>query len=433
MTDGAADPPAAALEAIEHDRGRILASIMRSCNGDLDLAEDALSDALATAVENWPRDGVPDNPPGWLVVVGRRRAIDRIRSAARRRDREQRIAAPVGVHDPVLAHAAGDGVAEDPMAEFGAFDADDQLRLMFMCCHPALAINAQVALTLRHVAGLTTPQLATAFVISADAMAQRLHRARTKVRDAGIPFRIPRDADLPDRLAAVIAVVHLVFNEGYVSADSPELQRPDLAQEAIRLARLLHELVPDEAEVTGLLALCLLTHARHAARVGATGDLVRMPDQNRTLWDRHLIDEGRDLLVGALRRQDLGPKQLEAAIAACHADAGSHDETDWPQVVALYRQLVTMTGSPYAAVNAAVAVAYATDAATGLAALERVVARHDLDAWTYLHVARGELLAMKGEVAAATASLERARVLTANPRERDHLSRRIAELNGSGA
>ena len=314
------------------------------------------------------------------------------------------------------------------MAQLGAIDVDDQLRLLFMCCHPALATPAQVALTLRHVSGLTTAQVAAGFVVTPEAMAQRLHRARVKVRDAGIPFRIPADADLPDRLTAVVAVVRLVLNEGYVAADADELQRPDMAREAIRLARLLHRLLPDEAEVMGLLALCLLTTARAPARVDASGALVRMADQDRSRWDRAMVDEGRALVTTALRRRDLGPVQLEAAIAACHADAASHDDTDWAQVTALYDELVRMTGSPFAAVNGAVARAFAVDARAGLAALADVAASHDLDGWAYLHVARGELAGMLGDTALATTSLARARELTANPRERDHLDRRIASL-----
>ena len=428
MSAGHAQADAALAQVVAQERASILASVMRACHGDLDLAEDALADATAAAVTAWPRDGVPDNPAGWLVVVGRRRAVDRIRSASRRRVREQRVARPDAAADPGLAHLWGDHGVEDPMAQLGAIDVDDQLRLLFMCCHPALATPAQVALTLRHVSGLTTAQVAAGFVVTPEAMAQRLHRARVKVRDAGIPFRIPADADLPDRLTAVVAVVRLVLNEGYVAADADELQRPDMAREAIRLARLLHRLLPDEAEVMGLLALCLLTTARAPARVDASGALVRMADQDRSRWDRAMVDEGRALVTTALRRRDLGPVQLEAAIAACHADAASHDDTDWAQVTALYDELVRMTGSPFAAVNGAVARAFAVDARAGLAALEDVAASHDLDGWAYLHVARGELAGMLGDTALATTSLARARELTANPRERDHLDRRIASL-----
>ncbi|HKJ56981.1 MAG TPA: sigma-70 family RNA polymerase sigma factor [Nitriliruptoraceae bacterium] len=429
---GTADTVDAALALVAGDRRRIMASVMPACHGDLDLADDAVAEAMATAVTAWRDNGIPDNPAGWVVVVARRRAIDRIRSASRRRAREQRTAPAAAVADRGLAHFAGDGAVEDPMASLGALDVDDQLRLVFMCCHPALSTPAQVALTLRYVAGLTTAQVAAAFVVSPDAMARRIHRARTKVRDAGIPFRIPRDAYLPDRLAAVLAVVHLVFNEGYLPHDDDDLQRLDLAQEAIRLARLLHDLMPDEAEVTGLLALCLLTHARAPARVDATGALVVMADQDRSRWDADMIDEGRALLTGALRRQDLGRLQLEAAIAACHADAPTHDATDWLQIVALYDELVRMTGSPYAAVNGAVARAFAVDPDAGLAALEAVADRHDLEAWPYLHVARGELAAMAGDHTAAAASLSRARALTENPRERDHLDTRLAHLRSNG-
>lgn len=433
MTTARAQVDAILTATLAQDRARILASVMRSCSGDLDLAEDALADALATAVTAWQRDGVPDNPAGWLVVVGRRRAVDHIRSASRRRVREQRVAVPDGHRDDALGQVAGAGSVADPSATLAAVDADDQLRLVFMCCHPALAMPAQVALTLRHVAGLTTAQVAAGFVVTPEAMAQRLHRARIKVRDAGIPFRIPADADLPDRLAAVLAVVHLVLNEGYLAADDADLQRPDLAHEAIRLARLLHRLLPDEAEVMGLLALCLLTTARAPARVDDAGALVRMADQDRGRWDRTMIDEGRDLLTVALRRRDVGPMQLEAAIAACHADAASHDDTDWAQVAALYDELVARTGSPYAAVNGAVARAFATDAGAGMAALDRIAERHDLERWPYLHVARGELAAMLGDTSAAVASLGRARELTANARERDHLDARLADLRTSDA
>ncbi|HEX4625620.1 MAG TPA: sigma-70 family RNA polymerase sigma factor [Solirubrobacteraceae bacterium] len=369
--------------------------------GDFDLAEEAAQDAFATAAERWPREGVPDNPGAWLVTAARNRAIDRIR-------RDRTLAAKTRLLE--VAEAAEDDV-EEPTFK------DERLELVFTCCHPALATEAQVALTLRTLGGLTTEEIARAFLVPTETMAKRLVRAKKKIKTAGIPFRVPDDHVLPERLSAVLAVVYLIFNEGYGG-------RGELAPEAIRLGRALAELMPDEPEVHALLALMLLHEARRAARY-RDGELVLLPDQDRALWDAEQIAAGRTALDRALALRGRGPYVLQAAIASLHAD----EPRDWPQIAALYAELGRLTGSPVVALNRAVAVAQADGPAAGLALLDELAP--ELDGYRYLHSARADLLRRLGEDPDARAAYERALALTTTEPERRFLERRLADLRGS--
>ena len=395
---------AAAVERVfRQDYGRAVATLTRLL-GDIGLAEEAVQDAFAVALDTWPRDGIPPSPTGWIVTTARNRAIDRLRREASRNDRHAQAA---------LLYA------QDQPQEVGAVR-DDRLRLVFTCCHPALAPAAQVALTLRLIAGLTTPEIARAFLVPEATMAQRIVRAKAKIRDARIPYRVPQDADLPDRLRSVLAVVYLVFNEGYLSSGSTSVDRPDLADEAIRLGRLLAELMPDEPEAVGLLALMLLTQSRRPARIAADGSLVRLPDQDRTLWDRALIDEGQTLVRACLRRNQPGAYQVQAAIAAVHTDAPSEADTDWVQVLALYDHLQAIAPTPVVALNRAIALAEVDGPEPAL----RVVNGLGLDDYHLLHAVRGDLLHRLGHDEESRAAYDAAISLTANPAERDLLVRR---------
>lgn len=396
---------------------RCIATLVRVL-GDVDLAEEAVAEAFAVAAERWPEQGVPPNPGGWITTTARNRAVDRLRRESTRHRRH--LAA---------AHLAGDGDGpeeDDPVRDLGDLDVvpDDQLRLFFLCCHPALAPDAQVALTLRLLGGLQTPEIARAFLVPEATMAQRLVRAKRKIRDNHLSYRVPTPAELPDRLPFVLAAVYLVFNEGYAATSGAELVRTDLADEAVRLARLLVELMPDEPEALGLLALLLLTEARRPARTAPDGSLVRLPDQDRSLWDRRLVAEGHDLVRRCLRRNRPGRYQLQAAIAALHTDAPTAAATDWAQVVALYDQLLALDPGPVVALNRAVAVAELRGPAAGLDALDGV----DLEGSHLLHAARAELLRRLGQGAAADAAYGRAAALATNEVERAHLEARRASL-----
>ena len=403
------DPPfdAAVERVFRDDYGRAIAPLPRIL-GDLGLAEESVQDAFAVAIDRWPRDGVPDNPTGWIVTTARHRAIDRLRREASRDDR----------HAQSLLL-----FAQDQPEEVGPVR-DDRLRLMFTCCHPALSVTSQVALTLRLIAGLGTEEIAHAFLVPEATMAQRLVRAKNKIRNAGIPYRVPADADLPDRLVSVLAVVYLVFNEGYVASSGDELGRLDLAEEAIRLGRLLVNLMPDEPEVHGLLALMLLTESRRPARTTPEGALVTLSEQDRSLWDSAMIAEGHAIVRACLRRNQPGPFQIQAAINAVHADAGTAESTDWRQVLALYDQLMVLAPTSIVALNRAVAVAEVDGPQEALLAVD-AVPRTDYYLW---HAVRADLLQRLDRPAEARDAFDAAIALTANTAERQHLETRLSTL-----
>jgi RNA polymerase sigma-70 factor (ECF subfamily) len=391
---------------------RVFATLVRLL-GDFDLAEEALHDAFRAALEQWPRDGVPANPRAWLVSAGRFKGIDGIRRRAR--------------FDPLDEDTERIAGADDP-ASWGSEDIeDDRLRLIFTCCHPALPPDAQVALTLREVCGLTTEEIAHAFLTAAPTLAQRIVRAKNKIRDAKIPYQVPSQEDLPDRLDSVLRVVYLVFNEGYAASSGASLTRHDLSGEAIRLARLLAELLP-EPEAMGLLALMLLHESRRAARASPTGDLILLDDQDRSLWNRELISEGTALVERALSSRRIGPYTLQAAIAAVHAGARSAAATDWAQIVGLYDVLARAEPSPVIALNRAVAVAMRDGPAAGLALVDAILARGELSDYRLAHAARADLCRRLGKKLEAKASYERALALTRQEPERRFLERRLTEL-----
>ena len=394
------------VEAVfRSEYGRTVAVLVRAF-GDIDLAEESVQDAFAEAVRRWPVDGEPPSPAGWIITTARRKALDRVRREASRTGREAEAvtAAEVSAHD------------DDEPVEVGVVE-DDRLRLIFTCCHPALAPAARVALTLRLLGGLTTAEIASAFLVPEPTMVQRLVRAKAKIRDAGIPYRLPREADLPDRVRAVLAVVYLVFNEGYAASAGDALVRDDLCAEAIRLGRLLAELMPDEPEVIGLLALMVLTAARRPARVSPAGDLVPLADQDPSRWDAALVAEGQDLVRRCLRRGRPGPYQIQAAINAVH----SGPPTDWRQVRALYDQLLTISPSPVVALNRAVAVAETDGPGPALTLVDAL----DLDGYHVFHAVRADLLRRLGRTEEADAAYGRAADLAGNAAERAYLRGRM--------
>ncbi|NUT91596.1 MAG: sigma-70 family RNA polymerase sigma factor [Saccharothrix sp.] len=395
-------------EVFGREYGRSVAVLARVF-GDLDIAEEAVQDAFAEAVRRWPETGPPPSPAGWIITTARNRALDRLRREAKRDDKHAQAA---------LLHAYDEPEASDVVT-------DDRLRLIFTCCHPALNLPARVALTLRLLGGLTTAEIARAFLVPEATLAQRLVRAKNKIRTARIPYRVPGRAELPDRLHAVLAVVYLVFNEGYAASSGEHLVRGDLCAEAIRLGRLLVELLPDEPEAVGLLALMLLQHARLPARVDEHGALVRLADQDRSRWDAGLLAEGRDLVRWCLRRDQPGPYQIQAAVNAVHSDP---PPTDWRQVVALYDQLMACAPSAVVALNRAVAVAEVDGPAVAMGLVDALC----MDSYHHYHAVRAELLRRLGRVAEAAAAYRRAWELAGNAAERELLARALSEVGGPG-
>jgi RNA polymerase sigma-70 factor (ECF subfamily) len=425
--DAGLDPEAAhdlVDRLFREEQGRAVATLIR-VTGDFDLAEEAVQDAFISALETWPSRGVPSNPGAWITTTARNRAIDRLRRRRRLVDKTEQLARESALETELR------GIGSDTN-EGAMLIADDRLRLIFTCCHPALAMDARVALTLRTLGGLTTPEIARAFLVPEPTLAQRLVRAKRKIRDAGIPYRVPPAELLPERVAGVLHVLYLVFNEGYAASSGDALIRRELCAEAIRLTRVVVELLPDEPEARGLLALMLLHDARRDARVDETGRIVLLDDQDRSRWDEDRIAEGRTLIAAALAQQRPGPYQVQAAIAALHDEAATAADTDWPQIAVLYRRLLEMSPSPVVELNLAAAVAMADGPAVGLAMMDAIEATGELEAYPYLHASRADLLRRLGRWPEADAAYRRALALTTNGAEQAFLERRLTEVTRQG-
>jgi len=407
---------AAVVAAFRSDWGRVVATLIRT-TGDWDLAEECAQDAFTRALERWPRDGIPRSPGAWLTTTARNRALDRLRRATTGAQKLEEVSVISG-SDP-----------SDPTSDSGVHD--DRLRLIFTCCHPALSREAQVALTLRTLAGLTTPEIARAFLVPEATMAQRLVRAKRKIRNAGIPYRVPPAYLLPERTDSVLAVLYLLFNEGYSASSGAELIRVQLSEEAIRLAHTLVDLMPDEPEAVGLLALLLLTDARRAARLDAAGDLVPLEEQDRTRWDHTTIEEGLAHLDAALRRGEPGPYQVQAAIAACHADARDSRDTDWVEIAILYDELARMVPTPVVELNRAVAVGMADGPEAGLRLVDALDDSGALAGYHLLAATRADFLRRLDRTAEAAVAYREALALTTNDAERRYLERRLSEATAT--